>query len=174
MPASVPSLPSGLWDETRVAALLASHDHVIVSGTVENQGRFYEAFDHIVLLSAPTEVLMRRVSERTNNPYGGSVDQQAEVRRYIEQVEPLLRAGATIEVDGRRPVIDLADRALNDPLATDLALLPGARPSALCRKSLTYRAECLQQRDCFNRCEQRRQRGPAPKSAHRLDDDRSP
>lgn len=103
------TLPNGLWDETRVAALLTSHDDVIVSGTVENQGKFYEAFDHIVLLSAPPEVLMRRVSERTNNPYGGSLEQQAEIRRNIEQVEPLLRAGATIEFDGQRPVFDLAD-----------------------------------------------------------------
>lgn len=52
---------------------------------------------------------MTRVSKRTNNPYGGSLAQQAEIRRYIEQVEPLLRTGATIELDGRSPVIDLAD-----------------------------------------------------------------
>lgn len=103
------TLSDGLWDEPRIAALLARHEEVIVSGTVENQAKFYGAFDHIVLLSAPTEVLIARVSERTNNPYGRSLEQQADIRRYIEEVEPLLRAGATIQLDGQRPVLDLAD-----------------------------------------------------------------
>jgi len=33
-----------------------------VSGTVSNQGRFYDHFDAIVLLSAPAEVLLIRIA----------------------------------------------------------------------------------------------------------------
>lgn len=97
-----------LWDEQRMDGLLASRDSVIVSGTVANQGRFYDRFEHVVLLSAPIEVLLERVSTRTNNPYGKTAQQQTEIRRYVDEVEPLLRRGATIELDGCRSVDELA------------------------------------------------------------------
>ncbi len=48
--------------------LLASHPDVVVSGTVPNQGRFYDRFKHVVLLSAPVDVLLERTRTRTNNP----------------------------------------------------------------------------------------------------------
>jgi dephospho-CoA kinase len=99
----------GRWDEARMEALLASATDIVVSGTVDNQGRFYDRFEHVVLLSAPVEVLIERVSRRTENPYGSSVEQQAEIVRYRESVDPLLRAGASVELDGRRPVAELAD-----------------------------------------------------------------
>ncbi|WP_454854011.1 AAA family ATPase [Promicromonospora soli] len=102
-------LPAALWDEDRMSELLARHDDVVVSGTVENQGRFYDRFEHVVLLSAPIEVLIERVATRTNNPYGRSADQQAEIREYVVEVEPLLRRGADVELDGRRPIAELAD-----------------------------------------------------------------
>src|SRR5829696_2608941 len=46
-------LPDGTWDEPRMWAFLNSEDSVLVSGTVENQGHFYTALRHVVLLSAP-------------------------------------------------------------------------------------------------------------------------
>ena len=92
-----------------MSELLDRHDDVVVSGAVENQGRFYDRFEHVVLLSAPVEVLVERVATRTNNPYGRSAEQQAEIRQYVVDVEPLLRRGATLELDGRLPVGELAD-----------------------------------------------------------------
>lgn len=100
-------LPGALWDVPRMTELLSSHDTIAVSGTVRNQGDF--DFDHVVLLSAPLEVLLARVAIRTNNPYGLTAAQRAEIAGYVETVEPLLRAAATLELDGRRPVRDLAD-----------------------------------------------------------------
>lgn len=102
-------LPGAVWDEPRMTTLLASHDTIAVSGTAQNQGSFYDRFEHVVLLSAPLSVLLERVAIRTNNPYGKSEAQRAEIAEYVETVEPLLRAGATLELDGRRPVTDLAD-----------------------------------------------------------------
>jgi shikimate kinase len=99
----------GGWDVPRMDQLLARHLEVIVSGTVENQGQFYDRFEHVVLLSAPLPVLIDRVSRRTNNPYGGTPEQRAEIAQYVQTVEPLLRRGATLELDGRQPVIELAD-----------------------------------------------------------------
>ena len=99
--------PDGTWDERRMDELLTCPD-VIVSGTVENQGKYYGRFHHIVLLTAPLEVLIERVRRRTNNPYGKTPTEQAEIARYVETVEPLLRRGATLELDTRQSVGDLA------------------------------------------------------------------
>ncbi|WFE65065.1 AAA family ATPase [Micromonospora sp. WMMD714] len=101
-------LPDGTWDEHRMSGLLARHRELVVSGTVDNQVRFYHRFQHIVLLSAPLEVLLRRVAHRSN-PYGRTPEQRAEIARYVHTVEPLLRRGATVELDGRREVSELAD-----------------------------------------------------------------
>ena len=102
-------LPDGTWDGRRMERLLASHPAVVVSGTVENQGSFYDRFEHVVLLTAPLHVLIDRVSRRTNNPYCTTAEQRAEIADYVESVEPLLRQGATLELDGRRPITELAD-----------------------------------------------------------------
>ena len=102
-------LPGGTWDEERMAALLAAEPDVVVSGTVSNQGRFYDRFEHVVLLSAPVEVLLERVRRRTNNPYGATEEHRAAIAEYTRTVEPRLRAGATVELDGQRPVSELAD-----------------------------------------------------------------
>jgi len=112
-------LPDGSWDESRMDMLLAQCADVIVSGTVENQGRFYDRFEHVVLLSAPATVILDRVRRRNNNPYGKTADQQDEILKYLRTVEPLLRRGATLELDGRRPVAELADviEGLAHPMA---------------------------------------------------------
>ncbi len=103
------TLPDGTWDEPRMAQLLTTRREVIVSGTVANQGRFYDRFDHVVLLSAPLGVLLDRVAQRSNNSYGKTAEQRAEIERYVREVEPLLRRGATVELDGRRPVGELTE-----------------------------------------------------------------
>ena len=101
--------PHGFWDESRMTALLEAEPDLFVSGTVENQGIFYDRFDHVVLLSVPVDVLLRRVTARTNNPYGQTPEEQAEIRWYVVEVEPLLRAGASVELDGQQSVTELAD-----------------------------------------------------------------
>src|SRR3954447_22088676 len=112
------TLPDGTWDEPRMTALLAGCADIVVSGTVASQGRFYDRFHHVVLLSAPLNVILDRVANRVNNPYGKAAEQRAEMERYLSEVEPLLRRGATVELDGRRPLGELAD-VVEDLLATN-------------------------------------------------------
>ncbi len=99
-----------LWHVEKMDALLAAHDDLVVSGTVENQGAFYDRFDAVVLLSAPIDVLLDRVATRANNTYGRTAEERADIRRYTAEVEPLLRRSATHELDGQRPVAELADK----------------------------------------------------------------
>lgn len=102
-------LAQGVWDEARMDAFLARYQNVVLAGTAENQGRFYDRFRHVVLLSVPAEVILERVGRRTRNPYGKTAEQQAEILHYLRTVEPLLRTGATLELDGRAAIADLAD-----------------------------------------------------------------
>jgi shikimate kinase len=102
-------LPDRMWDEHAMGTLLAQNPDIVVSGTAENQVRFYDRFEHVILLSAPLDVLLDRVENRTNNPYGKTQAQRDEVKHYLATVEPLLRRGATLELDGQSPVSDLAD-----------------------------------------------------------------
>jgi shikimate kinase len=97
------------WDEPRMSAFLCDHGDVFVAGTVENQGSFYDRFDHVVLLTAPLHVLLARVTSRTNNPYGKTSQQRAEIASYVETVEPILRRGASLVLDAQRPASELAD-----------------------------------------------------------------
>jgi shikimate kinase len=103
-----------LWRKDRIAALLAEDGPgpLFVQGTTRNQVVFYPLFDHIVLLSAPAEVLVERLTTRTTNPYGKNSAEIEETLGYLETVEPLLRQAATLEVVTTVPVTQLADIVL--------------------------------------------------------------
>jgi shikimate kinase len=98
-----------LWREDRIAALLADDGPLFVQGTTRNQVVFYPLFDHIVLLSAPADVLVERLRTRATNPYGKDPAQVEETLGYLETVEPLLRETATVEVVTTVPVAQVAD-----------------------------------------------------------------
>ena len=98
-----------VWREELISELLARDDGptVYVSGTVSNQGRFYPRFDAVVLLSAPADVLLRRLESRTTNDYGKTAEERALILRQIAEVEPLLRATCTHELDAAQPLEDV-------------------------------------------------------------------
>ena len=98
-----------LWDEERIAELLDRDRGVtlFVSGTVSNQGRFYPRFDAVVLLSAPVDVLLARVAARTTNDYGKAEAERAEILANLAEVEPLLRATCTHELDATQPLAEV-------------------------------------------------------------------
>jgi hypothetical protein len=94
-----------VWREDRIAQLLAREREVplFVSGTVPNQGRFYLDFDAIVLLSAPADVLLDHIESRTTNDYGKGAEDRTLILGHLEEVEPLLRATCTHEIDASQP-----------------------------------------------------------------------
>lgn len=93
--------PGWIWRPERIEALLAdeSAEVLVVSGCVDNQGEFYPWFDHVVLLTAPVPVMARRLVGRDTNDYGKDARQRAEALGYVDTVLPLLRRGATVEID---------------------------------------------------------------------------
>lgn len=116
-----------LWREAAIESLLAIEDVdvLFVAGCEENQAKFHSRFDSIVLLSAPLEVLVERLSTRTNNTYGKDPEELRRISDDVETVEPLLRRVATHEISTTAP--------LNDVTTTLLRLVheehpPVARP----------------------------------------------
>jgi dephospho-CoA kinase len=105
-----------VWREDRIAELLAgSRERTLyVSGAVSNQRSFYPQFDAVVLLSAPANVLLARIENRTTNDYGKTVEDRALILAHLTEIEPLLRATCTHEIDASQPL---------DDVVTELALI---------------------------------------------------
>ena len=110
------TLPDGsadwIWREDAIATLLAAEQdgHLFVAGCKTNQGKFYPQFDHIALLSAPADVLLSRIAARTSNPYGKHPEEEALILQYLAEVEPLLRATATTEIDASAPLAKVVEQ----------------------------------------------------------------
>jgi shikimate kinase len=98
-----------MWRDDRVQALLSTEDAgvLFVSGCAANMRKFLPQFDHIVLLSAPADVLVERLTTRTNNAYGKDPDEVARTLELVETVEPLLRRAAGHEIDTSAPLADV-------------------------------------------------------------------
>ncbi len=103
-----------VWREDRMRDLLSTEDAeaVFVSGCAANMGTFLPQFDHVVLLSAPAQVIAERLRTRTNNPYGKHPDEVARVLSLKESVEPLLRRVAGHEIDTNAPLDDVVQEVL--------------------------------------------------------------
>ena len=99
------------WNEDRIDALIAEHERsgepLFISGTVWNQGKFYPRFAEVVLFSAPLAVMLERIATRDTNPFGKSPEERARIVEDKAEIEPLLRASATVELDTRRPIAEV-------------------------------------------------------------------
>ena len=101
-----------IWDEQRMSALLGRDAGApqFVSGAVSNQGRFYDRFGAVALLSVPAGVLLERIARRDTNDFGKSERQRAQILRDLVEVEPLMRQTCTIEIDATQPLDWVADQ----------------------------------------------------------------
>ncbi|MFN8441934.1 MAG: AAA family ATPase [Caldilineaceae bacterium] len=108
-----------VWRTDRIQTLLATEDAdvLFVSGCAPNMGQFLPQFDHVILLSAPADLVVERLASRTNNAYGKDPDQVARVLSLIESVEPLLRRVADMEIDTSLPLDEVVARVIKIGLA---------------------------------------------------------
>jgi shikimate kinase len=95
-----------VWREDRIQDLLSADDAdvLFLGGCAPNQGKFYPQFDHVVLLTAPADVIVDRLAARTTNPYGKRPEEVARVLGLLQTVEPMLRSGAGHVVDTSVPL----------------------------------------------------------------------
>jgi shikimate kinase len=94
-----------VWNEQAVWALLRKNQNKVlyVSGCAANMRGFLPSFQHIILLSAPSEVLIARLEARTVG-YGITEEERLRVLDLKERVEPFLRRIATLEIDTTMPL----------------------------------------------------------------------
>ncbi len=98
-----------VWREDRIRELLSTEDAdlLFVSGCAANMGKFLPQFDHVVLLSAPAELIVERLTRRTTNDYGKRPAEVAQTLKLMETVEPRLRRAAGHEIDTSAPLVEI-------------------------------------------------------------------
>ncbi|MFC4337533.1 AAA family ATPase [Salininema proteolyticum] len=113
-PDSTVARPDWIWDGDRMRELLTEEvDGVLfVSGCVDNQGEFRDLFDEVILLSVPEQTVRERLSSRAADVYGGSPADLERELKLREEVEPLLRESATLELDTSGSLEVLADEVV--------------------------------------------------------------
>lgn len=103
-----------VWQEERVRTLLsAPRDGMLfISGCAENMHRLYPLIERIILLSAPLDVIMARLGERSADGYGRTEAERVKIAQLIATIEPLLRRAAHHEIDTSGPVANAVNRIL--------------------------------------------------------------
>ncbi len=101
--------PQQVWVTERIDVLLAQPGALVLSGCVSNQGEFYDRLDAVVLLTAPADVLLQRLAQRDTNRFGKSSRDVTRILRDLVEVEPLLRATATVEIVTTAPLEEVVD-----------------------------------------------------------------
>ena len=104
-----------VWREDRMCELLVRCSRIpLRQRHVRKPGEVLDPlFDHVILLSAPTPLIVERLASRANNPYGKSPEELARVLEHIETVEPLLRHGATAEIWTDAPIQQVVQQILD-------------------------------------------------------------
>lgn len=103
-----------VWQEDLMQRLLTIEDTelLFVSGCAMNQVKFYRYFDHVILLTVPSDVILNRLAARSNNDYGKHPDEAARVLRLKETIEPKLRSAANFEIDASAPLDHVVETVL--------------------------------------------------------------
>lgn len=101
-----------VWREEAVASLLSTEDADVLfaGGCSPNQGQF--RFDHVVLLSAPAQVIAERLATRTTNSFGKDPGELARTLELQETIEPLIREEADLELDTTASLDETVDAVL--------------------------------------------------------------
>jgi shikimate kinase len=134
-----------VWQEEAIRALLERPDAIIfLSGCSPNQGAFYPAFTHVILLTASPALITERLTTRTNNPFGKDPAELARALALQAEIEPLLHRAATHVIDTSLPLDNVVGEVLR---ASGVEEHHGdaLRQSPLPGSSAPVRAQCRRQ-----------------------------
>jgi len=76
--------------------------NIVIAGCEENQGEMYKSLDAVIVMTAPDEVMRKRILARPN-PFGKSADEWEKILSDKREFEPLLKAHCTYVCDTNRP-----------------------------------------------------------------------
>lgn len=116
-----------VWREARVRELLSGPGDgtLFISGCASNMHRLYRLIDCIILLVAPVDTIMARLTQRAADGYGHEAEERRKVVELISAVEPLLRQAADAEIDTRKPVAATVDEILRISARLDSGAMEG-------------------------------------------------
>jgi hypothetical protein len=98
-------------DPTRALFDRYADQMVFFAGCSDEQAAF--DFDFRVLLTAPVEVILDRLRQRTTNPFGRTQAERDRVLADTEWVLPLLRASADLVIESTTSVNHAADTLID-------------------------------------------------------------
>jgi thymidylate kinase len=103
-----------VFDEKVLGNLFKKHanEDIFICSITANQKKFYPAFAKIFLLTAPDEVLVQRIEERTDNHFGKHpLELQRIISRHQAFDDELKTAGAVV-IDSTQPMDEVVDQIL--------------------------------------------------------------
>jgi thymidylate kinase len=80
------------------------------AGCSEEQAAF--EWDRQILLTAPEQVILRRLLSRTDNAFGKSDQERQKILNDLRAFEPLLRRTASAVIDSTQPLSAVVDEVL--------------------------------------------------------------
>ena len=134
-----------VWDLDQIKALIGGHrtGWLFIAGCVANQVEVYDRVDAVVLLSAPVDVILDRVTDRAN-PFGSTAQDRTKIANDLAAFEPLLRAGADREIvtTASVPEVVAALEQVASRWSRPASIAP--RASHLTRRGVADCAECTE------------------------------
>ena len=103
-------LAGALWDEPRMSALLSRARHDRRVGTDKTRAASTTGSSTWSTSTSRWRCSSTGCAPGPTTRTARRAEQQADITRYVAEVEPLIRRSATLELDGLLPVPDLADR----------------------------------------------------------------
>lgn len=90
-----------LMNSKKIIDLIEQNDYenLFIGGTTINQKEIYPYLDYIIALTAPIEVMKKRIQIRNNNPFGKNETDWNKILKDKEMFEPLIIKNSDFVID---------------------------------------------------------------------------
>ena len=124
-----------MWREDLIAdCWTGTRPHPVCLRHRLEPGALLRRFDAVVLLSAPADVFLQRIEHGRRTTTASSGEREL-ILRHLAEVEPLLRATCTHEIDATQPIGDVVAQLEDIGRIRRTSLRRSARPSGTGRRS---------------------------------------
>jgi broad-specificity NMP kinase len=95
---------SWICDIEKLKKLINQNEFVVVLGLADNQEEFLSFFDKIILLQCKPEIFLKRIKERTDNPFGQNKSAQEYLLDIYKQFEQKTLENGAVMVNTEEPI----------------------------------------------------------------------
>ena len=101
-------------NEDKLQKILKDHENIGLCGTASNLKNFFSLFDKIFVLVIDQPELAERLNNRTNNPFGKSAEEQADIFSWHKWYEESLIKQGAQTIDATLPLNEVVELILKD------------------------------------------------------------